>query len=555
MEEFQYIDIWQIDEGKPSRPECLGPTFHLKPNCPICDSCYSDLYCSACVRSGAYSVVAKSKEELKIQEHPHFHGAPNCSKRVRCYFYLASGLFNFKYGRILKGLHGIFSFLIHPPDLYNKTGYTLGPEPTTSSHVALAHAVVAARTTAKLFDVWLPPSTRRLLCLENVFSGDFALRDNLAHAYLTVARAVQMICTVCGLTCLPADKLSWLGLPPDGPRAGAVGFKKPLTGLYVLCQAMQKLAFIGKSFDEPYFLELDTYEDTNLFEDTKLISLSLRRRQCRSVESPCRKGSPEHVSSHNDSVSCRKLPDEVQSRLESDEDVKSDGAHSTSLDWEFVDSDHLRDPYILPSDHSFYNSFWLLASPVQPQKTVSCRICLIEVGISEMFRNQELSSRLRGLHAEFSALDSLMSQCSACHNLCPTLTYCAHCSSSICKSCVEKHLVTVQNSVKSRIATLSTLRQKLTTCRSDLATITATTEGNDLRRVALTADIEDATELLNCACERAFERSMGDVTVEEMQGLERLTELQSQLDEADEIFHVLSCQLYDMKSEEVRSCF
>uniref|UniRef100_A0A0V0J6G7 Uncharacterized protein n=3 Tax=Schistocephalus solidus TaxID=70667 RepID=A0A0V0J6G7_SCHSO len=227
----------------------------------------------------------------------------------------------------------------------DKTNILSGPEPTTSSHVALAHAVVAARTTAKLFDVWLPPTTRRLLCLENVFSGDFALRDNLAHAYLTVARAVQMICTICGLTRLPADKLSWLGLPQDGPREGAVGFRKPLTGLYVLCQAMQKLAFIGKFFDEPYFLELDAYEDMNLFEDTKLVSLSTKRRQYRSVESPCLKGSPETASSHNESDSRRKLPDQVfLSRLESDEDVKSDGAHSTSLDWELVDSDQYTEP-------------------------------------------------------------------------------------------------------------------------------------------------------------------------------------------------------------------
>ncbi|BHF58978.1 40S ribosomal protein S16 [Sparganum proliferum] len=457
MEEFQYVDVWQIDESVPSRPECLGPTFHLKPHCPICDSCYSDLYCSACVRSGAYSVVTKSKEELsssdlfkrlqstsqkiqrlsmEIQRHPRFHGTPNDSTEVRFYFinsqtsstlsmiesskHMLSSLKSSvedkhrklsairshikKCQKAIDGLsrtqtnlsrhmHAIrerisakgveivdvnkqlhiirservkelllcyfpinISSMVDRADTIagvplniDKTNNLSGPEPTTSSHVALAHAVVAARTTAKLFDVWLPPATRKLLCLENVFSGDFALRDNLAHAYLTVTRAVQMICAVCGLTCFPADKLSWLGLSPDEPRVGTVGFMKPLTGLYVLCQAMQKLAFIGKFFDEPYFLGSDTYEGFNLFEDIRPMSLSTKQRQGRSAESPCQKGSPEAATSHNDSGSRRKFPDQViQSRVESDEDVKSDGAHSTSLDWEFVDSDQ----YWEPSDES-----------------------------------------------------------------------------------------------------------------------------------------------------------------------------------------------------------
>ncbi|VDL97849.1 unnamed protein product [Schistocephalus solidus] len=214
----------------------------------------------------------------------------------------------------------------------------------------------------------------------------------------------------------------------------------------------------------------------------------------------------------------------------------------------------LRDPYLLPCDHSFCKSPCLLSSPVQSQGTVCCPICFIELDVSNISPNRELSSRLRSLDVRVSAKKSFTSpshaQCPACRNVCRTLTNCEHCSSSICESCADKHLVMIRNSLISRMSSLMTQRDNLMTYRSDLVTVKNITEENYLRKAELSAGIEEATECLIRACEQAFERSLGDLTVEDLQVSERLQHSLEELTNVSEVFALVAGQLFDMQKEE-----
>ncbi|BHF58984.1 hypothetical protein SprV_0100193900 [Sparganum proliferum] len=214
----------------------------------------------------------------------------------------------------------------------------------------------------------------------------------------------------------------------------------------------------------------------------------------------------------------------------------------------------LRDPYILPCDHSFCKSPCLLPPFDQSRRTVCCPICFIEVDICEMSPNRELSSRLRSLDVRASTTNPPRShnraQCPVCHNVCQTLTHCGHCRSQVCGSCAEQHLVTLRNSVISRRASLMSLRYSLINYRTALATTIANTEKADAHKAALSAGIEEATEGLNHACAQALERSLGDLTAVNLQASELLELSREQLFDASQIYSLLSCQLLDMKSEE-----
>nr|VZI26604.1 unnamed protein product [Spirometra erinaceieuropaei] len=108
----------------------------------------------------------------------------------------------------------------------------------------------------------------------------------------------------------------------------------------------------------------------------------------------------------------------------------------------------------------------------------------------------------------------------------------------------------LRNSVIFRRASLMSLRRSLIDYRTALATTKANTEEADAHKAALSAGIEEATEGLNFACEQALERSLGDLTAEDLRTSEWLELSREQLFNASQIYSVLSCQLFDMESEE-----
>lgn len=119
--------------------------------------------------------------------------------------------------------------------------FYLVPEPTTASHAALVHMVVATRIVAYFFNVWLPDEMRRQLHLGSVIAttGDFPRRDHIARVYLSVSRAVQMICTVYGLYSTPASTLPSNAPSNASPPPAIIDLAKPLTGLLLLLQSQQ----------------------------------------------------------------------------------------------------------------------------------------------------------------------------------------------------------------------------------------------------------------------------------------------------------------------------
>ncbi|EUB63658.1 40S ribosomal protein S16 [Echinococcus granulosus] len=52
MEDFQYLGFSQFSGSDFTQTRYTGPTFYLRPICPICDSCYRYLFCSQCVKGG-----------------------------------------------------------------------------------------------------------------------------------------------------------------------------------------------------------------------------------------------------------------------------------------------------------------------------------------------------------------------------------------------------------------------------------------------------------------------------------------------------------------------
>ncbi|VEL32258.1 unnamed protein product, partial [Protopolystoma xenopodis] len=69
------------------------------------------------------------------------------------------------------------------------------PEPTPSSQAALSNCVVVARAASIIADIWLPPSTSRLLRLAEVFTVLLVLRDDLTRVFKALTRATGLLCT------------------------------------------------------------------------------------------------------------------------------------------------------------------------------------------------------------------------------------------------------------------------------------------------------------------------------------------------------------------------
>lgn len=67
MDDFQYLGVSQLVGNNCNRTGYHGPTFYLKPICPICDSCYRHLFCSHCVRVGEiYSSKSDASMRLSL---------------------------------------------------------------------------------------------------------------------------------------------------------------------------------------------------------------------------------------------------------------------------------------------------------------------------------------------------------------------------------------------------------------------------------------------------------------------------------------------------------
>ncbi|BHF66533.1 hypothetical protein SprV_0200955200 [Sparganum proliferum] len=204
----------------------------------------------------------------------------------------------------------------------------------------------------------------------------------------------------------------------------------------------------------------------------------------------------------------------------------------------------MRNPQILPCDHSFCKHPCLLKHP--NSTTASCIYCLIEVHVSQLQPNHKLAARIRDaqrtqsrrevcplcngvcekrIHCEHCRLQVCatcrnqhmdivrkLEACPSCGVLVQERTPCLHCDRHICNLCVQKHFENMRVILRNKIESIKRKRDQLGVLQEDLTS--KKTAG--MKTIAeLTGAIDVASEELQSACARAL--SATEVSLDKME--------------------------------------